>query len=318
MARPLRLQYPGALYHVTARGNERKPTFRSDKDRETFLAVLAKTVERQRLILHAYVLMDNHYHLLLETREANLARALRDLNGVYTASFNRTHRRVGHLFQGRYKAILVEKENYLLELSRYIHLNPVRALMGVRLSRYRWSSYLDYIGRRESPEWLTREEVLRYWGSRRAGCEARYQRFVEEGVKRDVGTPWEKVVAQVVLGGERFVRSVQQRIGGKRDREVPSHRHLETRPSWETIQKGVANLSQELKRLGRGNRANPERVVMIYLGREQGGMPLKALAKRLGMDISAVSQAAGRVARLRESRGEWDEVIRRIERSLKV
>src|SRR3990172_3795533 len=120
MARPLRLQYPGALYHITARGNERKPVFRSDEDRETFPEILANTIDRYRLIVHAYVLMNNHYHLLLETREANLSRALRDLNGIYTAYFNRRHRRVGHLFQGRYKAILVEKESYLFELSRYI------------------------------------------------------------------------------------------------------------------------------------------------------------------------------------------------------
>jgi len=316
MARPLRLQYPGAFYHVTARGNERKPIFRSEKDRATFLAVLARTVARHRLVLHAYVLMNNHYHLLVETPEANLARALRDLNGVYTAIFNRTHRRVGHLFQGRYKAILVEKDSYLLELSRYIHLNPVRALGGTRLSRYPWSSYLDYIGRRASPAWLTRADVLGYWGSRRAGAEAQYRRFVEEGVKRGGEKPWEKVIAQVVLGSERFIRSVQQRIGEQRDREVPSRRHLQARPGWEALQKGVARWSPALRRLGRGDRANPERAVLIYLARERGGLPLKVVAEHLGMEISAVSQAAGRVARLRANRGEWDAVIRKIERSL--
>ena len=126
MARPLRVDYPGALYHVTARGNERKAIFRHDADREQFLAVLAHAVERYRLRLHAYVLMDNHYHLLVETPEANLSLALRHLNGVYTGAFNRAHRRVGHLFQGRFKAIVVDKESYLLELSLYIHLNPVR------------------------------------------------------------------------------------------------------------------------------------------------------------------------------------------------
>lgn len=123
MARPLRLVYPGALYHITARGNERKEIFRSDDDRSAFLSILAQAVERYRLILHAYVLMSNHYHLLLETEEGNLPLAIRHLNGLYTGYFNRSHRRVGHLFQGRYKAILIEKESYLLELSRYIHLN---------------------------------------------------------------------------------------------------------------------------------------------------------------------------------------------------
>ncbi|HHT9135604.1 MAG TPA: transposase, partial [Candidatus Avalokitesvara rifleensis] len=158
MARPLRLQYPGALYHITARGNERKAIFRSDEDREGFLVILAQAVDRYRLILHAYVLMGNHYHLLVETREANLSLALRHLNGLYTTYFNHIHRRVGHLFQGRYKAILVEKESYLLELSRYIHLNPVRAQVASQLQSFVWSSYLDYVGRRRAPKWLTREE----------------------------------------------------------------------------------------------------------------------------------------------------------------
>ena len=126
MARPLRLLYPGACYHVTARGNERKPIFRDDTDRRRFLERLAAVVARYRLVLHAYVLMRNHYHLLVETSEGNLAAALRQLNGVYTQDFNRRHRRAGHLLQGRYKALVVEKDSYLLELTRYIHLNPVR------------------------------------------------------------------------------------------------------------------------------------------------------------------------------------------------
>ncbi len=316
MARPLRLQYPGALYHITARGNERKAIFRSDDDRQKFLAVLAKTIERHRLILHAYVLMGNHYHLLLETPEANLAKALRDLNGIYTASFNRRHRRIGHLFQGRYKAILVEKESYLLELSRYIHLNPVRARMGVQLSRHPWSSYWDYIGRREASPWLTREGVLGYWGSVLVRSQESYRQFVEEGVRGGVARPWEKVVAQVVLGNEQFVRSVGRKAGGNRDREVPSQKRLEARPSWERIQKQVRALGTELRRLRTGNRADPERAVMIYLGRGQGGLMLKEVGERLGMEISAVSQTTRRVARLRESNAEWDRVIGGIERSL--
>ncbi|MEW6682133.1 MAG: transposase [Nitrospirota bacterium] len=165
MARPLRVQYPGALYHVTARGNERKAIFRTDADREQFLAVLAQAVARYRLRLHAYVLMDNHYHLLLETEEANLSLALRHLNGVYTGYFNRAYDRVGHLFQGRFKAIVVDKTSYLLELSRYIHLNPVRIRQPLALARYPWSSYWAYIGRRAAPAWLAREAVFKEQGS---------------------------------------------------------------------------------------------------------------------------------------------------------
>jgi len=316
MARPLRWQYPGALYHITARGNERKNIFRSDQDRKTFLTILARAIERYRLVLHAYVLMDNHYHLLLETREANLARALRDLNGIYTAFFNRTHRRIGHLFQGRYKAILVEKESYLLELSRYIHLNPVRAKMGVRLNRYAWSSYPDYIGNREGPGWLTRDGVLGYFGSNPGQSRGAYRRFVEEGMREGVERPWEKVVGQLALGGERFVQSLRRKIGNRRDREVPSRRQLEARPSWEEIRRSVEAVGMEWQALRTGNRSNPERAVMIYLGRERGNLTLKELAERFGLEASTVSQTAARVAKLRAGHRQWDQLLRRIESGL--
>src|SRR3990172_3671313 len=141
MTRPLRVVYPGAVYHVTARGNERKAIARDDVDRGRFVATLAQMVEHYRVVCHAWVLMDNHYHLLLETPEANLSRAIRHLNGVYTQTFNRRHRRGGHLFQGRYTAILVEKQPHLLELCRYVVLNPVRAGIPPRVGGWPWSSY---------------------------------------------------------------------------------------------------------------------------------------------------------------------------------
>ncbi|MGH7874078.1 MAG: transposase [Candidatus Binatia bacterium] len=151
MARPLRIEYQGAHYHVTSRGNERKAIFRGDPDRENFVELIRRAVDQFDLRLHAYVLMDNHYHLLLETRRAGLNRALRYLNGVYTQAFNRRHHRVGHLFQGRYKAILIEKESYLLDLSRYIHLNPWRVKESNDPVKYPWSSLGSYVGARSVP-----------------------------------------------------------------------------------------------------------------------------------------------------------------------
>ena len=146
MARPLRIEFPGAVYHITSRGNERKKIFWDDQDRELYLARLDQIHERFHWHVHAYVLMSNHCHLLVETPMANLSRGMRQLNGVYTQEFNRRHGRVGHLFQGRFKAILVEEDNYLLEVSRYIILNPVRAGMVERPEEYRWSSYPSIIG----------------------------------------------------------------------------------------------------------------------------------------------------------------------------
>ena len=316
MARPLRVLYPGALYHVTARGNERKAIFRADADREHFLAVLAQAVERYRLSLHAYVLMDNHYHLLLETQEANLSLALRHVNGVYTGFFNRTHERVGHLFQGRYKAIIVDKESYLLELSRYIHLNPVRTKQGHPLARYSWSSYWDYIGRRQAPSWLTRDVVLGEVGGAGRQSEQRYQSFVEEGAKAGVSSPWERVVAQVALGGERFVASLRRRVNTAPDRDVPSRRHLAERPSWKAIEQAVKASSESLRALRSGRRSDPVRAVLVYLARERGGLSLRDVATLIGREEATVSQHARRVAERRRADARWDRAIAQIEKSI--
>jgi REP element-mobilizing transposase RayT len=313
MARPLRVQYSGALYHVTARGNERKVIFRSDVDRERFLAVLAQAVERYRLRLHAYVLMDNHYHLLLEIQEPNLSLALRHLNGVYTGFFNRVHRRVGHLFQGRYKAILVDKDSYVLELSRYIHLNPVRTKQRHSLERYPWSSYWDYIGRRPAPAWLTRDVVLGDVGGVGRQREQRYQSFVEEGEKDGVSRPWDCVVAQMVLGNERFVAGIRRRVATTPDRDVPSRRQLAERPSWRAIERVVRTSAATLKVLATGRRSDPVRAVLIYLARERGGLSLREVARLVDREEATVSQQARRVAERRRTDTRWDRAIARIE-----
>lgn len=154
MSRPLRLQYPGALYHVISRGNERRDIFKDDSDRAVFLGILKDVWESCRWLCHAYCLMDNHYHLLIETPQANLVVGMRQLNGVYAQRYNRRHNRVGHLFQGRYKSALVDKEEYLLELSRYIVSNPVRAGMVEEPGLWRWSSYRATAGYEDPPGFL--------------------------------------------------------------------------------------------------------------------------------------------------------------------
>ncbi|MDH5536850.1 MAG: transposase, partial [Betaproteobacteria bacterium] len=154
MARPLRLEFAGAMYHVTARGNERQRIYLDDEDRRIYRDLLGKEVEQQGWVCYAYCLMDNHYHLLIETPEPNLVTGMRRLNGVYTQAFNRRHRRVGHLFQGRYKAIVVDKDAYLRELCRYIVLNPVRAKAVKTAQRWPWSSYRATSGEEPPPSWL--------------------------------------------------------------------------------------------------------------------------------------------------------------------
>lgn len=154
MAHPLRIVFPGAIYHVTSRGNARAAIFHDDAGRDLFLGALGEVVTRFGWLLHAYCLMDNHYHLLIETSEGNLSPGMRQLNGVYTQRFNRRHARAGHVFQGRFKAILVERESYLLELARYIVLNPVRTKKVKHQGRYPWSSYAATAGAIASPAWL--------------------------------------------------------------------------------------------------------------------------------------------------------------------
>ena len=164
MGRPLRIEYSGAHYHVTSRGNEQKDVFKSQKDRERFLSYLESAVLRYGAVIHAYCLMSNHYHLLVETPSGNLSQIMKHINGAYTNYFNVKRKRAGHLFQGRYKAILIEADEYAKELSRYIHLNPVRVGMVSRPEDYQWSSYRDYIGQRKTPDWLKREFIIGYFG----------------------------------------------------------------------------------------------------------------------------------------------------------
>ncbi|MEW6560279.1 MAG: transposase [Pseudomonadota bacterium] len=203
MSRPLRLEFPHALYHVTARGDRQEAIFEDDSDRRLFLEILGDAVADFNWQVHAYCLMTNHYHLLVETPDGNLSKGMRQLNGSYTQRSNRKHGRVGHVFQGRYKAILVDRENYLLEVARYVVLNPVRAGM-VRLAQdWPWSSYDAMTGQADAPRWLTTDALLSSFGTERAAAMRAYAQFVAEGVKAP--PLWSRLQGQVYLGDAAFV-----------------------------------------------------------------------------------------------------------------
>ncbi|MBK6403726.1 MAG: transposase [Holophagales bacterium] len=206
MARPLRLEHPGAIWHVTARGNERGDVFRDDVDREEFLSVLGRTVSLYGWRLHAYVLMGNHYHLLVETPEPTLSRGMRDLNGVTTQRFNRRHGRAGHLFEGRFKAILVERDAHLLEVARYVVLNPVKVGFARTAASWSWSSYKATAGLVEGPEWLDTGWTLEQFGRRPSEARRRYAAFVAEG-KGSGYDPWSQLRGQVFLGSRASPRT---------------------------------------------------------------------------------------------------------------
>lgn len=204
MARPLRIQFPGALYHVTSRGDRRENIFLTDHDRYAWLDILAIVCARCRWVIHAYCQMGNHYHLVIETLDANLARGMRDLNGQYTQRFNFHHQLVGHLFQGRYHAILIQRDAYLLELSRYVVLNPVRAGLVPTPEEWPWSSYRLMIDAASAPAWLDTEWLLGQFADQRLDAISRYREFVLDG--QGLASPLGDIRHQLVAGNDEFLR----------------------------------------------------------------------------------------------------------------
>ena len=266
MSRPLRLQYPGGVYHLTSRGNARQKIFLNDEDRELFLQTLSHVVSRYGWLCHAYCLMDNHYHLLMETPKPNLSIGMRQLNDIYTQAFNRRHRRVGHLFQGRYKAILVQKESHFLELCRYVVLNPLRVKAKGRVEEWKWSSYRATAGLVPVPGFLTVEWILSQFGAQRSKAQARYRDFVKDGLGDH---PWEKLQGQIYLGSEEFI---ERHTKAKENiREVPRGQWQPARPRLEEVIKKHRN-----------------RAVMVAY--REYGYRLREIAEHLGVHYATVSR----------------------------
>lgn len=299
MGRPLRIEYPGALYHVTSRGNERNKIFLDDSDRIKFLDILEDYHERFGILTHSYVLMDNHYHLVLETPQGNLLKVMHSINSRYTGYFNRKYGRAGHLFQGRYKGILVDKEAYLLEVSRYVHLNPARAKMTEKLEMYEWSSYGGYIGKRKEFKWVEYGWVLSRFGRDREKARGKYKGFVEEGLKRTLGNPFKDVYGQVVLGEEGFKERIKKLLKGQAiSKEIVERKRLTSSPRAEDILREVASMfgvsGERIKR--KGGRYNKARRVAIYLVKRYSGLSNKEVGEIFGeIHYSAVSKASARV-----------------------
>ena len=209
MARPLRIEFEGALYHVTSRGNRKEAIFEDDADRLRFLDILKNVMQQTGWICHAYCLMDNHYHLVIETPQANLAKGMRQLNGIYTQAYNRRHDRTGHIFQGRYKSIIVDGDRYFLELCRYVMLNPVRAGMVERAGLWPWSSYPALAGIANSSDLLDTSRLLDYFSSNRATARQQLIAFIHEGVKDQ--SIWQELSHQIFLGDDSFVEQMQRK-----------------------------------------------------------------------------------------------------------
>ena len=276
MARPLRIEYPNAVYHVTSRGNARNKIFLGDQDRENFLFVLDAVVKRYNWLCHAHCLMDNHYHLMIETPDANLSRGMRQLNGVYTQKYNWWHSKTGHIFQGRYKSILVDKENYLLELCRYVVLNPVRANMVEKPEEWKWSSYGATAGLKTVPNYLTGDWILGLFSNNKAEAQKRYRKFVREGIH--TGSPWDDLQGQILLGEEGFIEKYKDLLSDKEQiKEIPRPQRYVSRP----------RLSKLLSKEDKTARRNSG----IHSAHVKYGYTLKEIADHLEIHYTTVSKA---------------------------
>ncbi|HAC34313.1 MAG TPA: addiction module toxin RelE [Gammaproteobacteria bacterium] len=272
MARPLRLEFAGAIYHVTSRGDRREAIYDDDEDRAYWLDTIGRVCERFNWRVHAYCLMDNHYHLVIETIDANLSKGMRQLNGVYTQYYNRRHARAGHVFQGRFKAIHVDKETYLLELARYVVLNPVRAGMMKDIADWPWSSYPATVGSTAPPPWLETDWLLSHFGKQRKRAQGKYIDFVREGI----GLPsiWGGLQKQIFLGDEAFI-----------NRHLKATKQKERLDDIPSMQK-----SPLAKPLDYYQQQFPDTRVAIKQAFETGAYTLKEIGDHFGKHYSTISR----------------------------
>jgi REP element-mobilizing transposase RayT len=307
MSRPLRIEYAGAFYHVTSRGNERKAVYRSTPDREKFLFYLESATERYRAVIHVYCLMNNHYHLLLETPLGNLSQIMHHINGAYTTYFNTKHTRSGHLFQGRYKATLIDADEYASEVSRYIHLNPVRTGLVEIPEEYRWSSFQYYLFKREAPRWLNRDLVLGYFGREQKVAAKKYKDFVYSCMYQGDKNALVRLSRSVILGRNEFIEEIKTRYLRYKhvDRNLPTLRYFADRPGLSQIEKAVDSVLKTDKKLARR--------VKLYMFHQYSGMKLREIGEHFGLCESGVSQVSRRIGTQVEKDKKLREIIKTIE-----
>lgn len=310
MARPLRIEYEGAFYHVTARGNERRKIFFSKSDYNKFKDYLKESRQKYGCLLHCYVLMTNHYHLLIETPKANLSNVMHHLNGSYTSYTNRKRGRSGHLFQGRYKAILVDRDTYLLELSRYVHLNPVRAKMAAKPEDYPHSTYRSYITKAED-DIVYHDLIMGMISKDRKEAAIRYREFVEQAIGEQLENPLENVYGGMILGGQGFIKEALSKLKEEiLHREDISHRReLRTALRSEDVVVALTkhfNISRDEVFTNK----NEYRDIAIYLMKKNTGLTNRQIGNLFGdISYSAVAKAYQRFsAKLTRDRSLRKEV----------
>jgi putative transposase len=313
MSRPLRIEYQKAFYHIVQRGIEKKEIFKTDRDKEKFLSYLEQSFDRYHSICHTYDLMDNHYHMIIETPKANISKIMHYLNTSYAVYYNIKHKRVGPLYQGRYKAILVEEDEYLHHLSRYIHLNPVRAKMVKDPIEYKWSSYKYFIGKEKRPKWLEIEFILTNFGNSRSKAQKEYKRFVGEGIGMEDEKIKEGMYKGIILGGKEFIKEITERfVEGKEDKAIPAIRDMqrEREMDREGIEKIVRTKIEGEKEI---------RKITIYLLRKYTQMKLREIAESYeNMTYTGVSVLYKRVEERRKRDKRFNGIVRELEKMSNV
>ena len=323
MARALRIQFEGALYHVTSRGNEKREIVRDDSDRARFLETLELSLNTYQVLLYCYILMENHYHLLVETPHGNISEFMRHFNITYTSYYNKRHNRVGHLYQGRYKSILVDKDNYLTILSRYIHLNPIRVeqLIGTPakekeryLKQYPWSSLLGYINEGKKSPLIDYTLILSEYGGDNPDGRMSYWKQI----RRDIADGLEvksKVVGKSVLGGDEFVKWVKNTFVTRaaNRREIPSLRGILRYRSKDELLKVISNETDKTEREIIKEKGQLRQIAMELLFR-YGGLKGVEIARLMDLDYSTVSKERKRLRESMEKDAELRRLVERIER----
>jgi len=324
MARPLRIEYPGALYHVTNRGNERKPIFKDDIDRQEFLEILARSLAVYSVKLYSFVLMSNHFHLLVETPLGNLSQFMRHLNISYTSAFNRRHHRTGHLYQGRYKSFLVEEDAYLSMVSRYIHLNPVK--IGSNRSKpvaeqldilwkYKWSSFPGFVALEKRWLLVDYSAVLEEFGGDTSSGRTKYKKQIAADLTEGLPVK-ERIVGQSLLGSNDFVQRIKNTyLDAASSRELPAlaevRKYLAQDVILESLRKVTGKTREDIV-----NRTGPLRQMAMDLLYRSGGMKNPEIGKLMGVDYSTVSQGRKRFREHLDKDKELQALYAKIEADL--
>lgn len=321
MARPLRIEYPGALYHVISRGSEKKEIFKDNRDRVKYLELLEECCERFGIFLYCYVLMSNHYHLLLETPQGDLSKVMHWLNVCYVSYFNYRHKRSGPLLQGRYKAILVDKELYLLELTRYIHLNPYRAGMVKDPADYRWSTYRAYLGAAKRVKWVDFPSILSRFSNEEVTARRKYLDYVNQGIEEDTMDPMHNLHGQVILGDKAFINSIkamldQQTISPEISERKKFVQNLEPEQIISAVEQTLFVDRQYL--LFKGNKKNAARKVTLYMIKKYTSLDNQEIALLFGdIHYTTIAKQCRRFEQEMQNSAEVKKIYEKIMRAVK-